>query len=364
MHPPFGRFIYVLVEWLCGYDGHFTPTAVGESYITEGVPYLQLRSLSALLSTLTVSMVYLVMWESGYGVPACVAAAGMVVFDTAQIAQTRLIYIDAPFCLAFICCLYGYIRFSKLKRQAFSRQWWTWLFLTGLALCCDMSIKYVGLFAYITIGTAVVIDLWELFNVRSKRGVGLFDFSKHFAARGVAFIIIPFLIYLFWFYLHFAILIYQGDGDDYMSEEFANSLINNSTLAPPLQTRTFLEKYVELQDLMLDHVRHVLDDHPYKSRPWQWPIAQGGVGFWVSAQSNEPPGSQIYHQGSLPGWLIASSALPLFVGVVIADQLFLARGVSLIHDSEQHPDASVIWTADKCPQRTGSVFYNQAAFSP
>ena len=283
---------------------------------------------------LTVSMVYLVMWESGYGVPACVVAAGMVVFDTAHIAQTRLIYIDAPFCLAFICSLYSYIRFSKLKHQAFSREWWTWLFLTGLALCCVMSVKYVGLFTYITIGTAVVIDLWELFNVKGKRAVSLSNLSKQFTARGVALIVIPFLIYLFWFYIHFAILIYQGNGDEYMSDEVPDCLINKSTMAPPLQPRTFLEKYIELQGLMLDHVRHVLADHPYKSRPWQWPIAQGGVSFWVSAQSSEPPGSQIYHQGNLPGWLIASGAVPLFAGVVIVDQLCHARGIKLFHDSE------------------------------
>ena len=307
------------------------PFATAESYITEDVPYLELRSVAALLSTLTVSLVYLTLWESGHGVPACLTAAGLMLFDTAQISQTRLIYLDAPLVFELAATLYCYTRFCKLKRQAFSSQWWTWLFLTGLALSCGISTKYVGVFGYATLGLAVAVDIWELFDIRCARAVDVSILSKHVAARLLMLIVIPFAFYLLWFYIHFAILNKTGSGNGFMSAEFVRSLVNNVTLAQPTGRGSFFQKYMELQKAMFEQTgnANIRAPHPYESSPWEWPLALGGVNFWESGEQDR---QQIYQQGNVPGWWICSSSIVVLAVILLIDQLLQARGISTIQE--------------------------------
>ncbi|OAQ72546.1 dolichyl-phosphate-mannose--protein mannosyltransferase 4 [Pochonia chlamydosporia 170] len=232
VHPPFAKLLFAFMGWLVGYDGHFHFENIGDSYIDNKVPYVAFRALPAILGALTVSVTYLIMWESGYSVPACIIAAGLVLFDNAHIGQTRLILLDATLVLAMACSLLFYIKFYKLRHEPFSRKWWKWLILTGFALSCDMSTKYVGLFAFVTIGAAVIIDLWDLLDIKRPGGaISLPRFGQHFAARAVGLIILPFLFYLFWFQVHFAVLSRSGPGDDFMSPEFQETLSDNVMLA-------------------------------------------------------------------------------------------------------------------------------------
>ncbi|EPE07854.1 glycosyltransferase family 39 protein [Ophiostoma piceae UAMH 11346] len=224
--------LFAFVGWLVGYDGHFHFDNIGDSYIANKVPYLAFRALPALLGSLTVTVTYLIMWESGYSLPACVLAAGLVLLDNAHIGQTRLILLDATLVFAMACSILSYIRFYKLRHEPFSRKWWKWLILTGFALSCDISVKYVGLFAFVSIGSAVCIDLWDLLDIKRPNGaLSLPDFTRHFVARAVGLILMPFLFYLFWFQVHFAVLNRSGPGDDFMSPEFQETLSNNAMLA-------------------------------------------------------------------------------------------------------------------------------------
>ena len=83
--------------------------------------------MPAMLGALTVSVVFLIMWESAYSLPACVVAAGLVLLDNAHIGQTRLILLDATLIFAMACSLLCYIKFYKLRHEPFSRKWWKWL---------------------------------------------------------------------------------------------------------------------------------------------------------------------------------------------------------------------------------------------
>lgn len=232
MHPPLGKLLFAFMGWLVGYDGHFHFDNIGDPYVINKVPYVAFRALPAILGSLTVSVVFLIMWESGYSLPACILASGLVLLDNAHIGQTRLILLDATLVFAMACSLLCYIKFYKLRHEPFSRKWWKWLILTGFALSCDISTKYVGLFAFITIGSAVCIDLWDLLNInRPKGALTLPQFGKHFAARAFGLIFMPFMFYLFWFQVHFSILTRSGPGDDFMTPEFQETLSDNIMLA-------------------------------------------------------------------------------------------------------------------------------------
>lgn len=225
VHPPFAKLALGFAGWVIGYDGHFLFDNIGDSYIKNNVPYVGLRSLPAILGSLTVPIVFMIMKDSGYGLPATIIATSMVLFDNAHIAEDRLILLDAMLVFSMASAIYSYIRFYKHRHVPFSSGWWTWLLLTGLALSCVMSTKYVGLFSYVTIGAAVAIDLWDLLDIR--RGLTIMQFGKHFVARLTGLVIIPFLIYLFWFYVHFAVLTRSGPGDEFMSPEFQETLSDN-----------------------------------------------------------------------------------------------------------------------------------------
>jgi dolichyl-phosphate-mannose-protein mannosyltransferase len=232
VHPPFGKLLFALMGWFVGYDGHFLFDNIGDSYIDNKVPYVAFRAMPALMGALTVPTVFLIMWESGYSLPAAVTAAGLVLFDNAHIGQTRLILLDATLVFFMALSVLSYIRFYKFRHNAFGRKWWKWLLLTGVSMSCVISTKYVGAFTFFTIGCAVLIDLWDLLDINRKGGaMSMPTFGKHFAARAVGFIIVPFFFYLFWFQVHFSILYRSGPGDDFMTPEFQETLSDNAMAA-------------------------------------------------------------------------------------------------------------------------------------
>ncbi|KAI8299541.1 Dolichyl-phosphate-mannose--protein mannosyltransferase 4 [Colletotrichum sp. SAR11_240] len=291
VHPPFGKLLFAFMGWLVGYDGHFHFENIGDSYISNKVPYVAFRALPAILGALTVTISYLIMWESGYSLPACILAAGLILLDNAHIGQTRLILLDATLVFCMACSLLCYIKFYKLRHEPFSRKWWKWLILTGFALSADMSTKYVGLFAFVTIGSAVIIDLWALLDIKRPGGaLSLPDFGKHFAARAFGLILMPFLFYLFWFQVHFAILTRSGPGDDFMTPEFQETLSDNVMLANSLtveyydtitlrhkETKTYLHSHEDRYPLRYDDGRvssqgQQVTGYPYNDTNNYWQV--------------------------------------------------------------------------------------------
>ena len=55
-------------------------------------------------------------------------------------------------------------------------------------------------------------------------------FWKQFIARAVALIVLPIILYLFFFWIHFTVLIQSGPGDAFMSPQFQQTLRNNEML--------------------------------------------------------------------------------------------------------------------------------------
>jgi len=225
VHPPLAKLMLAAHAWLIGYKADFPFENIGDSYIESNVPYVALRSFSAILGSLTPILVYAIMKESGYPAFASTISACLIVFDNAHILHTRLILLDAPLILFATCSIFAYIKFYKLRYNEFTRPWWTWLTLTGLALSLTISCKFVGLFTFMAIGSAVAIDLWDMLDIR--KGHTLDHIGRHAMARLICLIVFPFCVYLFWFWVHFAVLTHSGTGDDFMSAAFQQTLIGS-----------------------------------------------------------------------------------------------------------------------------------------
>lgn len=255
------------------------------------MPYVALRALPATLGALTVPIVFLIMWESEYSLPACVLSAGLVLFDNAHVGEDRLILLDATLVISMALSVLSYVRFYKLRHTAFSRKWWKWLLLTGISLSCVISTKYVGLFTFVTIGSAVLIDLWNLLDVNRRGGaLSMFEFGQHFVARAVGLIVVPFFFYLFWFQVHFAVLNRSGPGDNFMTPEFQETLADNAMAAQSVgveyydtltirhkQTKTYLHSHPDKYPLRYDDGRvssqgQQVTGYPYNDTNNQWQI--------------------------------------------------------------------------------------------
>ncbi|KAI1318784.1 hypothetical protein EDD11_005855 [Mortierella claussenii] len=226
VHPPLAKMMLGAMGYLIGYDGHFLFDNIGDNYLTNNVPYIGLRALPAFLGAMTVPIVYLTMREAGFPILTCALAGFFIAFDNMLVTQTRLILLDSMLVFFMVCSIYSYVRFHKTRNNPFSIRWWTWLLATGVSIAMTLSVKMVGLLTMATIGVAVLCDLWVLLDIR--RRLTMQEFLNHFWARAFGLILVPAVIYLFWFYVHFAVLTHSGPGDDFMSSEFQETLHGNT----------------------------------------------------------------------------------------------------------------------------------------
>ncbi|KAJ2817119.1 Dolichyl-phosphate-mannose--protein mannosyltransferase 4 [Coemansia sp. 'formosensis'] len=81
---------------------------------------------------------------------------------------------------------------------------------------------------------------------------------------------------------------------------------------------SFLEKFVELQSLMIKHNNALTTVHPFQSTPLSWPLLTRGISFWTDAAQRK----QIYLLGNPIGWWISNLALIAYsVGLVGLEML-------------------------------------------
>ncbi|KAM0787551.1 hypothetical protein ACM66B_003621 [Microbotryomycetes sp. NB124-2] len=257
VHPPLAKLLLAFAGWVIGYDGHFEFENIGDSYIENKVPYVGLRVLPAILGSLIPVVVYATMRESGYPRVIGILSAALVLIDNAHVTQTRLILLDAPLVLFMALSFYCYIRFHKLRYHEFTKPWWTWMFLTGVFLSLTISCKMVGLFAFLTVGTAVAIDLWNLLDI--KRGHTIEHVARHFVARAFGLIVVPAVVYLFWFWVHFKVLNRSGTGDDFMSAAFQQTLLDS-----PMTLAAEEIRYYDTITLKHKTTKAYLHSHPDK----------------------------------------------------------------------------------------------------
>lgn len=107
-----------------------------------------------------------------------------------------------------------------------------WLAFTGWSVGCVTSVKWIGLFVTALVGIYTIEDLWEKFG---DLRMPVRTYVKHWIARGVCLILLPILVYMASFKLHFMILNHSGPGDAQMSSLFQAHLVGNDFSQHPLE---------------------------------------------------------------------------------------------------------------------------------
>eukprot|EP00126_Sphaerothecum_destruens_P003731 Sdes_comp17513_c0_seq1m6747 len=223
VHPPTAKLLLALVGYLAGYSGEYTFKEIGMDYTKSSVyvPYFAMRCLPAFLNTLMVPLTFLTMLEFGFSSTGAILASIMVLLETSFITQSRFILLDSFLLFFLSCTLFSFARFMNCRRSPFSHRWWIWLALTGTSLGLTVSVKWVGLFLIALIGIHTLKDLW---NLLAETRQDFTDWILHFLARLVCLILLPVLIYVFSYYIHFSILTISGSGNNFMSQDFRDGL--------------------------------------------------------------------------------------------------------------------------------------------
>ncbi|CAJ0841330.1 938_t:CDS:10 [Entrophospora sp. SA101] len=199
VHPPLGKMLVGLAGLLAGYNGHFDFPS-GEKY-PDDVNYVFMRVFLAS-------------------------------FDTAYACISRFILLDSMLLFFTFATTFCLVKFHNMRQEPFSIDWWLWLFLTGAFIGCVSSVKWVGLFVTALVGIYTIEDLWDKFGDLTMPKM---IYLKHWIARIVCLIILPILIYMGCFAIHFAILHNSGPGDAQMSSLFQAGLRGNDFSNNPLE---------------------------------------------------------------------------------------------------------------------------------
>lgn len=230
VHPPLGKMLIALSGHLTGYDGKFAFDKPGDQYDNYS-QYLGMRIFCATLGSLIVPLVFVGTKSISKSDVSALVASSFVLFDNGMITLTRYILLD-PILLFYVAA--SFVGFAKISFQyshfndekaQFTKIWWFWLCWTGTFISAAFSVKFVGLFSVVLVGSRTAYDLWQILGDTKKH---INYFLKHFAARVLLLIVWPVFLYVILFYVHLKQLDHAGSGDGFYSSAFQSQLIGNS----------------------------------------------------------------------------------------------------------------------------------------
>ncbi|EEH23167.2 hypothetical protein PABG_05378 [Paracoccidioides brasiliensis Pb03] len=223
VHPPLGKMLVGLSGYLAGYNGSFEFKS-GEKYPPD-LNYTFMRSFNAIFGAVCVPLAYYTARELNFRRSTVWLVTLMVLCENSYATISRFILLDSMLlCFTFTTIL-CWARFHRLQNKSFTVEWFTWLILTGLSIGCVCSVKWVGFFVTAMVGLYTAEDLWNKFGDLKMPKVVL---AQHVAARVAGLIVVPLLVYMFSFYLHFLVLENSGPGDAQMSSLFQANLKGTS----------------------------------------------------------------------------------------------------------------------------------------
>jgi len=230
VHPPLGKMLVGFAGLLAGYDGSFEFKS-GAEY-PETVPYVAMRVMMATFGVGMVPLGWYTAVELGMSEWACHLVALMVLLDVGWLCISRFILLDSMLLFFTFTTVFCLTKFHNQQYQSFSIDWWLWLAMTGFSIGCVTSVKLVGLFVTALVGLYTIEDLWEKFG---DLKMPVRDQVKHWGARIACLIVLPILVFMASFKIHFMVLNHSGPGDAQMSSLFQANLVGNDFSKNPLE---------------------------------------------------------------------------------------------------------------------------------
>lgn len=276
IHPPLGKLL------LAGF-GHVMGLNAGN--LLNGTA-VQLRILPAVAGLLLVPLFWALLRRLGASRPFAFLGAMLILLENALLTESRFILMDSMLLLFGLSALYCYL----IARDSSRHQRWLWLGLAALMAGCAVSIKWTGLTSLALIG---VIWLWD----QKGRHATWIRRTGEVALMAI----VPALIYLSVFWIHFRLLPNSGDGDAFMSQQFQATLVGSPSFDPNAHL-SFMDKFIQLNAEMYRANQTLTATHPYGSRWYTWPLEARGVYYWQGDTLADGRQGNIYLLGNPVIW--------------------------------------------------------------
>ncbi|CCE61555.1 hypothetical protein TPHA_0A04800 [Tetrapisispora phaffii CBS 4417] len=208
VHPPLGKMLIALSEWLAGFDGDFDFES--NTAYPAGVDFKFMRQFNATFGALCAPVTYYTAKWMGFNILTVYLVSIMVTLELSYIALSKFILLDSMllfFTMTTFSCM---VKIYNLRNKPFTPQWSIWMLLTGINIGCVCSVKWVGLFITVIVGLYTIVELWAL---SCDATLSRKKYYKHWLIRIIDLIIIPFLVYMNCFKVHFSLLYKSGTGD-------------------------------------------------------------------------------------------------------------------------------------------------------
>lgn len=230
VHPPLGKLLVALSGYLAGFDGEFKFGSGGK--FPESLNYVIMRAFNCMFGILCTPIAYKTAVEMGYSQFTVWFISFQVVFEMAALTLSKFILLDSFLLFFTVLSLYCLVNIHNLRvsNQLLSYKGLKWLAMTGVSIGLVCSVKWVGIFITAVIGLYTIYDLmiktYQLTSAKYRINIG--EYLLHWLTRIVTLIIIPFVLYLTFFRIHFSLLSRSGSGDGSISSLLQASLEDSS----------------------------------------------------------------------------------------------------------------------------------------
>ena len=309
IHPPLGKLIYAGWAYCLGFD----PSFVFESGARYPGPwYIGLRALPSLVGAIIPVVIFFLGRGLGMKIASAFIPAWMIALDGALVEVSRFMLLDT-FLLFF-----GFS--AILAHQQWLKDGRLWpLVLAGILCAFSFSIKWTGLtFLFLILLRQSFHLIVQKESSRDRASwAGLF----------VCLLLVPTILYVSQFYLHFSLLTKSGLGDAFMSPAFQSTLSGNAfSLNPQSVSPTFWEKFIEINRVMYSASAGMTAGHPYGSVWYSWPLMLKPIYVWFGGVDKK-----IYMFGNpLIWWGSLVAALASLQSTLIFRSSRWAPGVGLL----------------------------------
>ena len=216
VHPPLGKMLTALSGLIFNQDTEFSFES-GETY-PEMMDYVGMRRFHAFFASFIPVFAELTFRELGYDHRRILFAL-FFIFENGFIGISRLILLDSHLLFFTSLVIYFLARlFNRPKQENMN------LFFLGLSIGCVMSIKWIGFLTMATVGLYIIYELYSLLKGHEFKLL-----IKKFSIRFLFLLVLPSVLYLGFFILHFAILNNSSIDTTYMSNLFSMTLEGNNS---------------------------------------------------------------------------------------------------------------------------------------
>lgn len=230
VHPPLGKMLCGLSEYLVGYKSSDYEFDSGSTY-PDDIDYFGMRLFQVCFSCLLVPISWLTCRSLDMNLLSSYFISIMVCLESSFIVLGKFVLLDSFlffFTATTFLCLSQVHKYRKKEDKSFVSS--IWYILLGISIGCVCSVKWVGLFITAVVGVYTIIDLWVQFwdpNIR------ILTYIKHWIRRIISLIIIPITLYLLFFKIHFDLLYLPGEGSGSMNTIFQANMRNTDIVAQP-----------------------------------------------------------------------------------------------------------------------------------